>query len=191
VKVDANSQLGESNENNNDGVSTVMVKKYVPPSPPKDPAGGWVYPLVVVVLLVVAMAVAYVLYQRRPKYDKELYESIYGRRDGGAETQMAADRAEVERRAREKGEEGYVPSPLYESTTHEESYPQPTGDTGSVPVTGPAMDMGVSLEKPPEIAMQAPPEMREPSSTIAPPMETPVIKPIGKKTISIRPVEKK
>jgi uncharacterized membrane protein len=187
VKVDANGQLGESNENNNEGVSTVMVKK-VPPPTVDNMGAGWAYPLVVVVLLVVAIAVAYVLYQRRPKYDKELYESIYGRRAGGdAETQLAADRAEVERRAREKGEEGYVPSPLYESTTHEEAYPQPGAESGSAPVTGPAMEMGVSLDKLTGSQASAPPEMPTPPSTPDAPDEPTVLKPAAKKKITIRP----
>ena len=192
VKLDAGNQLGESNENNNEGVSTVMVKNYVPPQNGGGGEIGWLYILMVVVLLVVAMAVAYVLYSRRPKYDKELYESIYGRRAGGdAETQMASERAEVERRAREKGEEGYVPSPLYEDTAHEEAYSQPAGETGSAPVSGPAMDMGLSAGQSPEEAMQEPPAMPEPPETAEPPKDTPVLRPMPKKKIAIRPVEKK
>jgi uncharacterized membrane protein len=181
VKIDATSQLGESNEGNNEGVSTVMVKK-VPPPPNNNGGGfGWTYALAVIVLLVVGVAVAFVLYSRRPKYDKELYESIYGRRAGGeGETQLAAERAEVERRAREKGEEGYVPSPLYEDTTHEEAYPQPTGESGSGPVTGPSMDLGAST-------IPAPPEMPEAPSTAEKSAETPVLKPAPKKKISIIP----
>jgi hypothetical protein len=180
VKIDANNQLGESNEGNNEGVSTVMVKKEVIKDT-NPPAPNWLYPAVIVVLLVVAIAVAAVLYTRRPKYDKELYESIYGRRAGGeGETQLAAERAEVERRAREKGEEGYVPSPLYEETTHEEAYPQPTGESGSGPVTGPSMDLGGP-------AVPAPPEMPEAPSTAEPSAETPVLKPAPKKKISIIP----
>jgi uncharacterized membrane protein len=149
VKIDATGQLGESNENNNEGVSTVMVRKET-----KVDAGSkgpdWLYPITVVVILVVGVAVAYVLYSRRPKYDKELYESIYGRRSTNeAEQQMAAERAEVERRARERGEEGYVQSPLYEGTTHEEAYSQPAGESGGVPVKGPSMDMGISQNEAP------------------------------------------
>ncbi len=191
VKIDSNNQLGESNENNNEGVSTVMVKKAgTDDMVQKQP--DWLYPLVVIVLLVAAIAVAYVLYLRRPRYDKELYESIYGRRTGTeAETQMAAERAEVERRAREKGEEGYVASPLYEETAHEEAYGQPSGETGSAPVTGPSMDMGLPAEQVPATALPEPPAMPEPSATAEPAKDTPVLKPLAKKKISIRPVEKK
>ncbi len=178
VKVDASSQLGESNENNNEGVSTVMVKQ-VPPPPPPDIGAGWAYPALVAVLLVVAVAAAYVLYSRRPKYDKELYESIYGRKAGSdAEHQLALERAEVERRAREKGEESYAPSPLYEETSHEE-VSRPTSETTSAPVSGPAMDMGLSAGQ----ALGGGPE--EPAK------DAPVLTPVAKKKISIRPVAKK
>lgn len=182
IRLDANSQFGESNEENNEGVATVIVNKYVPPAKPSQ-TGDWLYPLVMVVLLVGAGGVAYFIYSRRPKYDKELYESIYGRRASAeTESQLAAERAEVERRAREKGEEGYVPSPLYESTTHEEVVAQPGGEGGGAPVSGPSLDLNGTA-----------PETREspPSETAAEKGATPVLKPTPKKKIAIRPVEKK
>jgi uncharacterized membrane protein len=179
VKIDATNQLGESNEGNNEGVSTVMVKKEVVNTPPPA-APNWLYPLVVVILLVVAVAVAFVLYARRPKYDKELYESIYGSKGGAEASQMAAERAEVERRAREKGEEGYVASPLYEDTTHEEVYAPPSAENATGPVTGPSMDLGAP-------AAPAPPEMPGPPSAPEPPKDSPALTPVTRKKISIIP----
>ncbi|MBM4249002.1 MAG: hypothetical protein FJ149_06140 [Euryarchaeota archaeon] len=181
VKLDANSQYGEANEDNNEGVCTVIVNKYVPP--PKETQGiNWLYPLILIVAVVGAAGGGYFIYSRRPKYDKELYESIYGRQaSADTERQLLAERAEVERRAREKGEEGYVPSPLYESSTHEEVYSQPSGESEGAPVSGPALDLaGAGTTEP----AGSPAEPAAPGAT-------PVLKPTPKKKISIRPVEKK
>jgi uncharacterized membrane protein len=185
VKVDPANILGEVNFNNNEGVSTIMVKKYVAPSSSSSGGTGWLYPLVVMVLIVVAVAVAYVVYQRRPKYDKELYESIYGQKSNADAEAMAAERAEVERRAREKSDEGYVPSMLYEEPAHEEVYaPQPaTEASGTAPVTGPSLNMDATPKIPAASSPGAPAAPKEG------PM--PVLKPAPKKKITIRPVEKK
>ena len=191
AKVDPANTLGEVNVNNNAGVSTIMVKKYVVINPP-PPTTSWLYPIVVVVLIVAALGAGYFIYQRRPKYDKELYESIYGQTSTADANTIAADRAEVERRAREKSDDGYAPSPLYEEPMHEEVYasPQATEASGTAPVTGPSLDLGPTPERPPVIRPEAP------VAPAAPPeapgeVRTPVIKPPAKKKISIRPVEKK
>jgi hypothetical protein len=125
------------------------------------------------------------VYQRRPKYDKELYESIYGQKSNADAEAMAAERAEVERRAREKSDEGYVPSMLYEEPAHEEVYaPQPaTEASGTAPVTGPSLNMDATPKIPAASSPGAPAAPKEG------PM--PVLKPAPKKKITIRPVEKK
>ena len=183
ASADSTNVLGEVNEINNDGVSTIVVKKQPTGGPDNLGGGGWLYSLLIIVLICGAAGGAYVLYQRRPKYDKELYESIYGKK-GEAVTDsdaLAADRAEVEKRAIEKADE--VPVATYGLDTPtgltEEDFAQQPGGTPAEPAyaSGETMDMGQSVS--PE-APAVPPS--EPS----PPAEPSKVVP-KKKKITIRP----
>ena len=108
--LDADGRMAESDEGNNEGAATVMVNAILPREKPPI-RSAWVYPAVAVGLLIVAAVAAYANVARRPKHDKELYASIYGRKEGGeTRLQLVAERAEVERRARGKGGGGFGPS---------------------------------------------------------------------------------
>ena len=154
ASADATNVLGEVNENNNDGVSNIVVKNAPPPPGGGMESGGWLYTLLVIVLICGAGGGAYILYQRRPKYDKELYESIYGKKGeaAGADEALAADRAEVEKRAIEKADE--MPAATYGLETPtgltEEDFAQQPGGTPAEPAyaSGEAMDMGQGVSQP-------------------------------------------
>jgi len=104
AKVDPGNILGEVNENDNEGSAEVTVMP-IPPKQqhPQDP--GWLYALVLISGVAGAGGGALAILRRRPSYDRAMYESIYGRRgDAAVEQRMAAERAEIERRARERAE---------------------------------------------------------------------------------------
>jgi uncharacterized membrane protein len=184
ASADPTNVLGEVNENNNNGVSNIVVKKAAPSGPPIIESGGWLYSLLVIVGICAAAGAAYILYQRRPKYDKELYESIYGKKGEAVQddASMTADRAEVEKRAIEKADD--IPVATYGLDTPagltEEDFAQQPGGTAAEPAyaSGVAMDMGQSVSLPE--APGGPPS--EPSPPAQPPGTAP-----KKKKISIRP----
>jgi uncharacterized membrane protein len=181
--ADPGNALGEVNEINNDGISNIVVKNPPPPPPLDIGSGGWLYTLLVIVLISAAAGGAYILYQRRPKYDKELYESIYGKKGeaAGEDAKLAADRAEVEKRAIEKADE--MPAATYGYDTPagltEEDFAQQPGGTAAEPAyaSGVAMDLGQRA---------SPPEEAGPPSEPSPPAQPPKVVP-KKKRISIRP----
>ncbi len=188
VKIDANNQLGETDESNNDGFVTIDVRASDAGGEESRAAADWTYALGVVAALLVAGAVAYVIIQRRPKVDKELYESIYGKKgeEKPLDAQLAAERAEVERRARERaGEEA--------GETYEASPAEPPVE--SAPMEGGAAGAPRLGEALPPIAEQAP---HEPSGGASPATPGPepapqepavVLPPPKKKRITIRPVK--
>jgi len=106
VRLDANNQVGEVHEDNNEGKVNVKVETQSAVSTGDQATMEWLYPLMFILLLCVAGGVAYVIISRRPKVDKELYESIYGKKEEKAAVgSLSQERAEIERRAMEKGEE--------------------------------------------------------------------------------------
>jgi hypothetical protein len=151
--ADANNMFGEVNEQNNNGTCNIVVKSPPPPATNLGGSGDWMYTLMVIAVICGAAGGAYVLYLRRPKYDKELYESIYGRRgEAAGQDHMAADRAEVERRAMERSDE--MPAATYGLQTPtgltEEDFARQPGGTPAEPAyaSGVSMDMGRSVELP-------------------------------------------
>ena len=184
AEADPANMLGEVNENNNNGTCNIVVKKAPTGDVLKGEAGGWLYTLLVIVVICGAAGGAYVLYQRRPKYDKELYESIYGKKGeaGREDGSLTADRAEVEKRAIEKADE--MPAATYGLETPtgltEEDFAQQPGGSPAAPAyaSGASMDMGQSVA-PPEAPEGPPPE---PSTPQEPSKAVP-----KKKKISIRP----
>jgi hypothetical protein len=103
AKVDPGNLLGEVNESDNEGTAEVTVVAVPPPPPPQDQ--GWIYGLALICGIAGAGGGALAILRRRPRYDRELYESIYGRKgDAALEQRMAAERAEIERRASERAE---------------------------------------------------------------------------------------
>ena len=193
AKADPNNVMGEVNENNNEGVSNIVVKKAPLPEGPRLDSSGMLYTLASIALICVAVGVAYFVYQRTPKYDKELYESIYGKKGAvrGDDTQMAAERAEVEKRAMEKTDE--MPAATYGYDTPagltEEDYAQQPGGTPAEPAyaSGIAMDMGQSAPSPEVPSEPGPPE--EPAPPQAPQKPAAPAAAPKKKKISIRPVK--
>jgi uncharacterized membrane protein len=189
AKADPVNVLGEVNENNNEGVSNIAVKNVPPPGGANLDSGGMLYTLASIALICVAVGVAYFVYQRRPKYDRELYESIYGKKGDlrGDDTQMAAERAEVEKRALEKTDD--IPAATYGYDTPagltEEDFAQQPGGTVAEPAyaSGVTMDLGESV--PPPVMPQEPGQPAEP----APPTEPQQPAPPKKKKISIRPAK--
>jgi hypothetical protein len=191
AKADSNNQLGEVNENNNDGTSTIEVKKAAPPATNKNDSSGMLYTLASVALICVAVGVAYVVVTRRPKYDKELYESIYGKKGdmSAQDAQLAAERAEVERRAREKSSEMPAASYGYEAPvglTEEDYAPQPSGTPAE-----PAYAAGVTLDMGQTAPSHETPQPPTPPSEPTPPAEPerPAAPGEPKKKITIRPVK--
>ncbi|MEM4729652.1 MAG: CARDB domain-containing protein [Thermoplasmata archaeon] len=191
VRIDANNQLGEVDEGNNEGVATIEVRTEAGSTGGGGSDVGWVYIASVLTALLVAGAVAYVIIRRRPKVDKELYESIYGKK-GEQETidpQLAAERAEVERRALEKMSEEAI---FYEGAAAEappESAPPEEGSVGS-PKFGEALsETGAVAPEPAESGPAAPPT----EETGAPPAAAPVSpqEPVGEKSTVVLPPPKK
>jgi len=192
AKADATSQLGEVNENNNDGTGTIEVKKAAPPATNKNDSTGMLYTLASIALICVAVGVAYVVVTRRPKYDKELYESIYGKKGdiSAQDAQLASERAEVERRAREKMDEMPAASYGYEAPvglTEEDYAPQPSGTPAE-----PAYAGGVTLDMGQTAPSHETPQQPAPPSEPLPPTEPE--RPADpeepkKKKITIRPVK--
>jgi uncharacterized membrane protein len=105
ARADPGNQLGEVNESNNDGIADVAVGDG-PPPPLPPPSAGWLYALIIICVIAASGGGAHAILRRRPRYDRELYESIYGRKGEVAadDARLAAERAEVERRARERSE---------------------------------------------------------------------------------------
>jgi len=140
-----------------------------------------------IVAICAAAGVAYVVVSRRPKYDKELYESIYGKKGeiAAEDAQLDAERAEVARRAREKSDE--LPAASYGYATPmgltEEDYAtvaQPSGTPAAPAYTaGETLDMGKAVPAPeaPQ-APESPPSPKEHAPEAAP-----------EKKIAIRPVK--
>jgi uncharacterized membrane protein len=184
ASADPTNVLGEVNENNNDGTCNIQVKNVAPNKIGKGGGGDWLYPLAIIVVICAAGGGAYMLYQRRPKYDKELYESIYGKRGETVsdDDKLAADRAEVEKRAMDKADEMPVATYGLEAPTGltEEDFAQQPGGVAAEPAyaSGVSMDMGQSVPGP-EGPAQPP---SEPSMPEEPSRAQP-----KKKKISIRP----
>ena len=204
VRLDATNQLGEVDEGNNEAVATIDVRGQDEGGTVEGGAGGWTYFGLVLVLLIVAGAVAYIIIQRRPKVDKELYESIYGKKgeEAAVDAQLAAERAEVERRAREKlGEE----AALYEGAAAEPPVQSAAAEEGAAgtPQFGEALGAAAGAGEAGKPAGEAAPGPRQASE--APAAEGPspaaapaepagegpgvVLPPPKKRRITIRPVK--